>query len=488
MDSELTQILANELSDLGGQVNTQLGCPDRHPIIRDTRACFHLTEKAIEIVDYLVTAPHTTAQTVAQKMGMDKEEIKVAYKLIQSSPELTQRFRNSPNNDYLNIVKHYFNTEMYVVVFFVGLSCPGRCIYCPNVTVRRDGFRVLSVYRGDRDTALGAETIAQVFDDIDARRQKGVFPLIKISGGLEPLTDTATMSLILNQAQQKEIRVKLFSNGLLLDTPERRRLALRASDVRISLNVIDEHLYEYVMFGKKNATGEYSLSSVLSNLRSLLNDRDRLGLQTKIGVNTIVLEENYKDMVAFAELAKDLGLDFIDFKPNYFQPYVPETQQAVSRTIALLRQIWTQHHPDIFFAGSLYKENVFWSHREGVCRPHKQAHFKLFITPFGHCSPVHHGAFPSKDGVLDGRYTAGQVRPGYGLEEILKNMPYLPDIEFDKLNPFEHMLALEIEREEQDRKWGIPPDYNPYNPPMATSVPPDFPGNPVLKQIVTIHS
>ena len=491
MDTDLTKTLAktlaNELSELGGLVNTQLGYPEKHPAIRDADSCSHLTEKTVEIVDYLVAAPYTPARVLARRMGMDKEEIKVAYKLIQCSPELTQRFRNSPNNDYLNIVKHYFNTEMYVVVFFVGLSCPGRCVYCPNVTVQRDGTRTLSAYPGGRNATINAATIARVFDDIDAMRAAGIFPLVKISGGLEPLTDTETMALILEQASEKGIRTKLFSNGLLLNTPERRRLALRASDVRISLNVLDEQMYEYMMFGKGNATREFTLSCVLANLRNLVNERDRLGLQTKIGLNTVVLEENHEDITAFTGLARDMNLDFIDFKPNYFQPYLPATQQAVSRTITQLHQNWTQHHPDLFFAGSLFKDNVFWTHRHGTCQPHKQARFKMFITPFGNCSPVHHGAFPAIGSVLDERYTVGNVGPEYGIADILNNMPDLPDIEFARLNPFEHMLALEIDREEQDLLWGIPPDYNPYNPPMAASVPPDFPANPVLNQILTIR-
>ncbi|MBN2531006.1 MAG: hypothetical protein JXR76_31760 [Deltaproteobacteria bacterium] len=487
MDTELTNKLSNELRELGGLVNSQLGYPDVHPAIRDSNICSKLTEKTIQVVDFLVNAPHAPAKIVAQKMGMSREEIKLAYKLIQASPELTERFRSSPNNDYLNIVRHYFNTEMYVVVFFVGMSCPGRCIYCPNVTVRPDGSRFLSVYRGRKDTIPGAKTIARVFDDLDSIRLGGVLPLVKISGGLEPLTDPETMSLILDEAEEKGIRVKLFTNGLLLNTPERRRLALRASDIRISLNVLDEHKYDHIMFGKQNATGEYSLTTVLSNIGHMVNERDRLGLNSKIGLNTIVLEENHKDIVAFTGLAKNLGLDFIDFKPNYFQQYSPETQAAVCDTITRLHHDWTRYHPDLFFAGSLFKENVFWTHREGVCHPHKQARFKMFITPFGKCSPVHHGAFPSSDREVDERYTVGQLLPSHGLIDVLNELQPLPDIEFDKLNPFEHMLALEIDREEQDLSWGIPPDYNPYNFPMATSVPPDFPANPVLKQIVTIR-
>jgi MoaA/NifB/PqqE/SkfB family radical SAM enzyme len=311
-----------------------------------------------------------------------------------------------------------------------------------------------------------------------------VHTLIKISGGLEPMTDPGTMCLILEQAQLRGIRSKLFTNGLLLNTPDNRELALRASDVRISLNVLSEQEFGYVMFGTDGPPQVYGLSSLLNNLRNLVMERNQINLKTKIGINTIVLEENHRQMEGFVALARDLGVNYIDFKPNYFMPYLPRTQSRVDQTINKLRERCSPEDPDVFFAGSLFSENLFWTHRKGMCRPHKQSRFKLFITPFGHCSPVHHGAFPAHDGIMDNRFIAGQITPGCSLAEILSEMPNLPDIEYEKLNPFEHMLALEIDRNESDIAFGISKEYNPYSFHLASSLPSDIGHNPVLNQLM----
>ena len=60
-------------------------------------------------------------------------------------------------------------------------------------------------------------------------------------------------------------------------------------------------------------------------------------------------------------------------------------------------------------------------------------------------------------------------------------MPVLPDLPQESLNPFEHMLALEIFREESDRAWGIEYEYSPYNVDMAGLIPVDLWANPAFR-------
>ncbi len=323
-----------------------------------------------------------------------------------------------------------------------------------------------------------------MFRDISEIEAQGIPVLVKISGGLEPLSDPTTMTLILNQAHSRGIRVKLFTNGLLLNTRDRRRLALGVGDLRISLSVIDEGDYADVMFGNDPIRRkQYDLAFLLDNIRNLIRERDILDPETRIGINTIVLDENYRDILRFIKLAEELGVDYIDFKPNYFSTYEEKTQGCLKETIETVKKIRNKSSIGIYFAGSLSSDNLFWTHREGVCHPHKQSRFKLFITPHGNCSPVHHGAFPSvEQGNGGGDYSGGRLSDKRSLLDIIGNMPALPDLEYEKLNPFEHMLALEIEREEKDRAWGIPKECDPYNFSMADNLA-RVRENPLLRQI-----
>ncbi len=486
MDDHLSNALAGELRELkslclGNIVKSQSGYSN------PARGSFdRVVAGTAGIVNYLTRAPHSPAKAIAGDMGLDRNELELSYKLIQRTRAVAERLKASPNGDYQNIVNHYFINRMYVVVFFVGLACPGRCRFCPNVTVRSDGTRKISLYPGKKSDCISSREIDSVFRDMSEIKAQGSSVLVKISGGLEPLSEPETMAMIIRQAQARGVRLKLFTNGLLLDTRERRRLALGAGDIRISLSVIDEADYGDVMFGNdQTRRKKYGLPSLLNNIRNLVREKNSLSPETKIGINTIVLEEYHRDLSRFIRLAEDLGVDYIDFKPNYFSTYNKTTQVYLKETIDRVKKSSNRSSIGVYFAGSLSGDNLFWTHRKGVCHPHKQSRFKLFITPHGNCSPVHHGAFPSAGqghGNLGVLYSGGKLSHKHSLLDIIGNMPTLPDLEYEKLNPFEHMLALEIEREEKDRAWGIPKECDPYNFSMADNLT-RVRGNPLMHQI-----
>ena len=429
-------------------------------------------DKTVRVTEALVRTPQVRAQDLAQELGMDRNQIKLAYKLIQGSSEAADRLSSSVNGDYLKIVNHYFNQKMYVVVFFVGLSCPSRCVFCPNVSEDEAGNRQLRTYPVSKSQCLSADDMAGIFNDIAAIQSAGNFVLTKISGGLEPLTDPGTMAVIIEQARRHGIHLKLFTNGLLLDSPARRALALGVDDIRISLSAMDEERFGEVMFGKDVRRREkFALGRVLANIAALVTERNQQGLETKIGINSVVLEENYSEMETFIRQARALGVDYIDFKPNYFEPYSPEASQAIEDVARAHGR--GDDELGIYFAKSLFRENLFWAHRDGICHPHKQGLFKMFISPHGSCSPVHHGAFPSADsaGMALQCGTLGKDRSFLDIVDQLPSMPELPQ---SRLNPFEHMLALEIQREEADRAWGIDYAYSPYHAAAAKEIPADL--------------
>nr|WP_319394411.1 radical SAM protein [uncultured Desulfobacter sp.] len=477
---QLADALSREFTTLRAQCKVQSGDFSSERVMGRQN---QITEKTAALTAYLAHAPYSSAKAAAADLDMDKEEILLGYKLIQRTRAAADAIRLSVNGDYLNIVRHYFSGRTYVVVFFTGLACPGRCSFCPNVTIQPDGSRQLSLYGSRQVNSMSSVNIESVFRDIDKITRQNTSILVKISGGLEPLTDPDTMAVILNQAEAMEIHVKLFTNGILLNTPRLRRLALRAGDVRVSLSMVDENAYGELMFGNDTTLRrQYGLPVVLENLRCLVKERNRLGVNTRIGINTVVLEENHRDLERFVYIAKDLGLDYIDFKPNYFSTYTSQTLKTISDQRDRIKAQSGQGF-NIYFAGSLSGDNMFWHHRDGECEPHKQSMFKMFITPGGDCSPVHHGAFPrgraaSETGVAP--YSIGRICEESSLLDLISNMPSLPDLRYERLNPFEHMLALEIKREEQDRAWGVPDSCNPYHFSKGDILPRQILENPLL--------
>ncbi len=435
--------------------------------------------RTAEIAACLEATPHVPAQELARDMDLDRNEIKLAYKLIQGSRQVADNLKNSVNGDYLKIVNHYFNQKMYVVVFFVGLSCPSRCLFCPNVSESDDGRRRLTRYPVAKSDCLSPRAIAGIFEDIAAIKDSGNLVLTKISGGLEPLTDPTAMAAVIQEAKKQKVHLKLFTNGMLLESQARRRLVLGADDIRISLSIADGEKYDRVMFGKDTRRRRrYGLERVLSNIGNLVEDRNREYPHARIGVNAVVMEETHADMELLIRKVRALGVDYIDFKPDYSSPYSPDTAQAIGEVVDKYKDL--QEDTRIYFAKSLLPGNLFWAHRDGICHPHKQGMFKMFITPHGSCTPVHHGAFPSSEGNGE-RLSCGTIDEAHSFLDIVDHMPVLPDLPQESLNPFEHMLALEIFREESDRAWGIEYEYSPYNGEMAGLIPVDLWANPAFR-------
>jgi len=440
-----------------------------------------LVEKAWTVADILKTHPYLSGEHMSEQTGLGKDHLAIIYKMIQRSSACQEYFKHSSNRDYFNVVSHYFNRDFYTLVFFVGTSCPSRCVYCPSVKIDSMGRRRLITYKDAMESKLSDDALERVFDDLSTIKQKGRDILVKISGGLEPLTDPATMEKIIYLSNRRSFPVKLFTNGLLLSDPTNRNIALMASDIRISLSTSDENLYRSICFPpSKQPLKQNTLNQLKNNIRMLVLERSVINPGCKIGFNSIILPDNHLHLVSLLEMARDLGIDYIDFKPNYFSSYDEKTQAAMDVSVREAKVVSShESYKDLYvnFTGSLSRNDLFWSAWNGTCDAIKQSDFKLFITPYGHCSPVHYGAFPhgepSFQNTLES-YSMGEITPHRGLLDILDKPDRTPEIDLNKLNPFELMLNLEISREDADKKWGLPLCVSPYQTSQRDQIPPDL--------------
>ncbi len=437
-----------------------------------------LVSMAADIGEKLRAQPYSTGESVAGQMGLDKNELIIPYKMLQRSQEYQAYFKESSNRDYFKVVKHYFDQDFFTLVFFVGISCPARCVFCPNVKIDKTGRRQLVIYRGDKESKLTMQTLTRVFEDIAKMKNAGTDILVKVSGGLEPLTDLPTTGTVIRLAGEKEIPVKLFTNGLLLTDAAKRGVALGSGDIRISLSTADEKTYQEICFSKNmRRTGVYSLDKLKDNIRQLVKERPAIHPDCKIGFNCLVLPENHRELLALIELASELGIDYIDFKPDYFSHYDAATVSAMEASIDEARSVVSRIRRNnlyVNFAGSLSRDDLFWRPWHGTCNALRQSDFKLFVSPFGHCCPVHYGAFPHSSQAFEhslSQYSIGTFTPDHGLLDVLSNPVRTPEIELKKLNPFELMLHLETNRADQDEAWGVPRSVSPYHSRYRTEMP-----------------
>jgi MoaA/NifB/PqqE/SkfB family radical SAM enzyme len=428
-----------------------------------------LVDMAAEVGEILVQRPYLSGKEVAARMKLGKDQLTLLYKMLQRSNVSQGYFRASRNRDYFKVVRHYFDSGSYTLVFFVGTTCPSRCLYCPNVKIDKLGRRRLATYEGAKEQKLSRQAIGRVFDDLSAMKNDGIDLLVKISGGLEPLTDLATTQAIVELARQKEIPAKLFTNGLLLEDPAKREVALAGGDIRISLSTSDEEKYKEICVPRsKRRAGHNPLSTLKESIRRLVKERPAIHPACKIGFNCIVVPENHRDLLSMLDLASELGIDYVDFRPDYFSSYDAGTLSAMQASIEEARDAVDRRcgdRPFATFAGSLSRDDLYWHPWRGTCDAFRQSDFKLFISPYGNCSPVHFGAFPHSSAASWNslsRYSIGTISSTRGLLDVLSSPSRKPEIEMKKLNPFELMLSLEINRTNEDEDWGLPPGANPY--------------------------
>ena len=439
-----------------------------------------LVEKAWTICNILRADPYLSGPSVCRKSGLDKDQLAVVYKMIQRSNICQDYLKHSENKDYFNVIKHYFNHNFYSVVLFVGTSCPNRCMYCPNVKIDKMGRRRIIEYNS-RNVKMTEKILCRVFDDLAGIKRNGTAVLTKISGGLEPLTDVQTINNITRLADQAEIPVKLFTNGVLLNNPERRKVALKTGDIRISLCTTDEDMYQYLCFShKKPREKNKILPRLKDSIRKLVKERPLINPACKIGFNCIVRPENHEHLIPLMEMARELGIDYIDFKPDYFASLDAKSISIMNESIQEAQTLAAyDSYADIYvnFTGSLSRRHLYWKSWDGTCNALRQSDFKIFITPFGHCSPVHYGAFPHSDSAFQDKlssYSIGEITMRHGLLDVLTSPSRIPEIELKNLNPFELMLSLEITREDTDKDWGLPLCVSPYHTSQREQVPPDL--------------
>jgi molybdenum cofactor biosynthesis enzyme MoaA len=440
-----------------------------------------LVAKAWTVLNILKSSPYLSGRDVCDKSGLDKNMLAVIYKMIQRSNICQDHLQHSDNRDYFKVIKHYFNHNFYTVVFFVGTNCPSRCIYCPSVRIDNAGRRHLKTYDNYDGGTLTEKIFCRVFDDLARIKSNGTTIMIKISGGLEPLTDVATMEWIIRFADQLEIPVKLFSNGLLFNDPERRKVALKTEDIRISLSTTDENQYQYICFSDKKGDEENQiLPRLKESIQRLVKERPLVNPDCKIGLNCIVRPENHGCLIPLIEMAKEFGIDYIDFKPDYFSSHDGCSISRIDQSVQEARSLASSGaYSDLFinFTGSLSRNHLYWQSWNGTCNTLRQSDFKIFITPFGHCSPVHYGAFPHSDISVHNNpdsYSIGEINEQCGLLDVLTNPSPIPEIELKKLNPFELMLSLEIAREGEDHAWGLPLCVSPYHTSQSDQIPVDL--------------
>ncbi|MEX0774379.1 MAG: radical SAM protein [Phycisphaeraceae bacterium] len=172
--------------------------------------------------------------------------------------------------------------------------CNQNCVWC-----------MYEDFRHQVREELPEPYLDQLMDELATMGVKAVV----FSGGGEPLVHRGCLSAI-GKAHALGLEVALVTNGQLLNPEAGKVVARCCAWVRISLDAATALTYRVC----HRVDG---FEEVVANLRALARAKKDQASALTIGAGFLVHPRNYREIYAAAQLAKDCGADYIQFRPVY---------------------------------------------------------------------------------------------------------------------------------------------------------------------------
>lgn len=139
---------------------------------------------------------------------------------------------------------------------------------------------------------------------------------INWTGGGEPTMNPNLKKAIKYIRENSKIKMGMFSNGTMLKKFDMfDELARSLTWIRISLDAGNEKSYNDLRVTNKNN----DFKTVIENIKQLIKVKKKLTSNLCIGAGFVVTKDNYKEIIEFAELFKDIDVDYCQFKPEIVQ-------------------------------------------------------------------------------------------------------------------------------------------------------------------------
>ncbi len=153
---------------------------------------------------------------------------------------------------------------------------------------------------------FSTERLMQIADEL---HQLNVDSVLLCGDGGEPFMHTGIVPLV-RKLYNYGIHIGVYTNGSILREDIKEILPM-FDFIRVSLNASDEQTHKLIHRYKQadywKAIKEFVSSALTCNVN--------------IGASFLILKENYKEMYAVSRLSKQIGMNYIEFKPAYIVDY-----------------------------------------------------------------------------------------------------------------------------------------------------------------------
>jgi len=177
-------------------------------------------------------------------------------------------------------------------------ACNHRCSYCALD------------FMGYKPRFLGTGLIKDRLSEMGRLGVKSVM----YAGEGEPLLHKDIVEII-NHTKSSGIDVAITTNGVLLNKVIINNAMKSISWVKVSINAASEETYKDI-----HGTSPNDLNKVINNLSYAVALRKQKGYRCALGMQLLLLPDNFDEVVDLAKKAREIGVDYLVVKPYSQHP------------------------------------------------------------------------------------------------------------------------------------------------------------------------
>jgi len=169
--------------------------------------------------------------------------------------------------------------------------------------------------------SLSEEFLLSLIEELSEMGVKSVV----LTGGGEPLVNKATPKVI-QRAREAGLEVALVTNGELINKENLKTIAENCAWIRVSLDAATTETYNRCHgIANRNA-----FQTVVDNIRNLVDYRKVINSPITMGLAFLVHPYNVNEIYDACKLARELGADYIQFRPVYLYGFNIDEKMAQS--------------------------------------------------------------------------------------------------------------------------------------------------------------
>jgi radical SAM protein with 4Fe4S-binding SPASM domain len=213
---------------------------------------------------------------------------------------------------HLDTILDYFdgkNIDPITMEIDPSNACNHSCPFCISGHIHLKKFKGTEFFNRQM---MDKKTLLNLVQDLSNTKIKS----IAFTGGGEPTMNPALKEAIVYLKKNSNIQLGMYSNGTMLEKFNLFETIVKSLEwIRVSIDAGKKKSYDNLRV--TNSSNNFDV--VFSNIKKLIKIKKKLKSKIVIGVGFVVTQDNYKEVIDFAKLFKDIDVDYCQFKPEIIQ-------------------------------------------------------------------------------------------------------------------------------------------------------------------------